>query len=232
MTVQKRFGPEDEDAFLAAREELIAAYAASSHGPLDGDIFIASMMLTYKWADGDGRIFDWRRLDLEGLLLHYLPRRVTFDQEEIAAATPQAADFLRFLDRQGLLTGDPLARLQARLEELAPAFRAAMADTSRFGLAKRMVGQMQAQGVDPSESDAVEAWIGDFNARSTYQRDVILGLADPDPGPLPAVELPSDDELVAAALGSPTLARLVAFTRSVERPRRLTKLGHLTLADG
>jgi hypothetical protein len=232
MTLQTRFGPEDEDAFIAARAELIAAYAGSPDAPPDGDTFIASMMLTYKWADGDGWILTWTWLDLEGLLLHYFPRKVTLDTDEIRTVTPDAAAFLGFLDRRGLLTGDPLPRLRAKLEELAPAFRAAMGDTSRFGLAKRMVGQMHADGVDVSEADTVEAWVDGFNARSTDERGGILDSWEQGPGPLPAVELPSDDELVDAARESPTLARLVAFTRAVERPRRLTKMGHLTLHDG
>lgn len=50
------------------------------------------------------------------------------------------------------------------------------------GPAARLVAQMQAEGVDPTDPRALDAWMHDFNSRSLDDRDRVLG---PMPSPLP-----------------------------------------------
>lgn len=56
VDVRTRFGPDDEEAFFAARDELIDSYRSAA-AP-DVDAFVASTMFDYKWGYADGRIFD------------------------------------------------------------------------------------------------------------------------------------------------------------------------------
>lgn len=259
--VRTSFGPDDEDAFEEARKRLIAAYAADADGPEDGDTFVADMMLTYKWGYADGRIAEWRAHDLEGLLLDFFPRKVTLDDDGEARVITDVASFLAFLHREGHLTGDSLPRLRAVLQTLAPSFQAAIADISRQSFVTRLVRQMRTEGIDPTDQRQLDAWIQGFNARTRDERDAILGPGLPstgpagpfdhlhdqddqqDPGdqdgsgsgptgPLPPVDLASVAELEDAARASVALGRLTALTRYLERPRRLTAQGNLTLADG
>jgi hypothetical protein len=71
--VRTRFGPEDENAFYATRDELIDSYRSTTEQDTNG--FVASTMLEYKWGYADGRIFHWTRPDLEDLLLGHFPGR-------------------------------------------------------------------------------------------------------------------------------------------------------------
>jgi hypothetical protein len=228
-----RFGPEDEDAFLATRDSLLESYREASEGREDApDGFVASTMLEYKWGYGDGRITDWRRTDLADLLLGHFPRKINVDEDDILRVTPEVADFLSFLDQRGLLTGDPLPSLRRELDALVPEFVDAMQDPSRFGMAKRLVAQMRSDGVDIGEQSAIDQWLDDFNARAIEERDDILAAPGIEPEALPAIELPPTEELERTAAASPTLARLTGFARYVGRGRKLTQQGFLALADG
>jgi hypothetical protein len=242
------FGPDDEDAFYQARTQLIDAYAADPEGPRDGDTFVAEMMLTYKWGYGDGSIADWHEHDLEDLLLDFFPRKVMLADGDTSPVPRQAAEFLGFLARRSLLTGDPLGRLTAVAHSLAPRFEAAMSDDASASFATRLVRQMQAEGVDPTHQAQLDSWMADFNSRTRSERDTILGPgilpsglddagtepfgADRPTRPVPPVELAPTQELDAAARASVPLERLATFTRYVERPRKLTTQGNLTRADG
>jgi hypothetical protein len=229
-----RFGPDDEGAFHAARDELIAAYEADTN-PAGGDTFAATAMLDWKWGYGDGRIVHWTGVDLEELLLDWFPRKVTLDRDDVPLVPSQVADFLSYLDRRDLLTGDPLARLHAKLEAVTPEFEQHMSEERAYGLAKTLALAMQADGVDLKDPEALARWMDDFNARPLEDRDDLLGRFSPAPipvGPLPPIDLPSADQLEAAAAASPALTRLTVFTRFFDRPRKLTQKGQITLADG
>lgn len=231
--MRTRFGPEDEEAFLATRDSLMESYRSASEGRDDApDGFVASVMLDYKWGYGDGRIADWRRADIEDLLLGHFPRKVTLDEEDLLRVVPDVIDFLSFLDRRGLLSGDPLHGLREESAELVPEFVDTMRDPARFGMAKRLFAQMRAERVDIEEPSALESWIEDFNARDVEERDDILVGPDTRPEGLPPIELPSTDELERAALATPMLPRLTAFARYVGAGRKLTQQGFISLADG
>ena len=74
-------------------------------------------------------------------------------------------------------SGEPLEQLEHACDELRDEFHQRARDSSHWGLAKSMVMQMQAEGVDPSAPGALDAWIADFNARPPEQRDAIIGPA-------------------------------------------------------
>lgn len=229
---RKPFDLDDEEAFRTAHDSLMQGYRSGSRTRVDIEPFAASVMLEYKWADGDGKICEWQRHDLERLLLDYFPRRVTVDDDELLEVVPSLKDFLSFLDRRGLLEGDPLVELHVELNDLLPDFVAAMHDRARFGPAKTLVARMKAEGVDPAEPGAIDRWFADFNARPPRERAAILEGPAREPEVFPAIELPPAGELAAAAQASPALHRLAEFARYVGQGRKLTQNGHLALADG
>ena len=226
-----RFGPDDEPAFIAASGAVVDSYRAVASRRPDADPFVASVMLDFKWAYGDGRIFEWRRADLDDLLLSYFPRKVTVPDEDLLGIVPAAKDFLAFLEDGRALGGDPLPELIEGLDALLPDFAAAMHDASSFGMAKGIVAAMKAAGVDISRPDAMSRWIEELNGRPMDERVAILGAADSEPLVVRSIELPGEDELVRAAEASGALARLAGFARYVGDGRRLTQRGFLALSD-
>lgn len=228
---RRRFAVDDEDAFHAARDALLEDYRRALDEERGADPFAAEVLLDYKWAYGDGRICDWRRRDLEELLLDHFPRKVALDRDDLLSVVPSIKDFLAFLDRRGLLSGDRLSELRAVLDEIGAEFVAAMDDPANFGPAKSMAAAMHANGVALDDPDAVGRWIAEFNARPLGERASLIGGPDVEFEAYPAVELPPEGELVEAARASRVLAQLASFTEFVGAGRKLTQRGNLTLAD-
>jgi len=139
--------------------------------------FVASSMLQYKDGYADGRLCHWTRADLAEYLLDYFPRKVTVEEQTLPAVPQCASAFLRFLQTRGSLSGQPLEQLVQACHALRGEFLQRALDRSRWGLAKSLVMQMLAEGIDPSAPGAIDAWMADFNARPPEQRDAIVGPA-------------------------------------------------------
>jgi hypothetical protein len=175
---------DDEDGFQRVMETLLAElehHAKATHPPdsvvwQHGD-FVASTMLQWKGGYQDGRLGRWTRADLAEYLLDYFPRKVSVDDDTLAAVPDCVRAFLGFLDERGSLTGDPLDQLEHALDELHDEFHQRARDRSHWGIAKSMIMQMTAEGLDPSAPGALDTWITDFNTRPLQQRDQIIGPA-------------------------------------------------------
>ena len=175
---------EDEQGFHRLMDQLLAEFEEHARGtyPSDGVVwengdFVASTMLQWKGGYDDGRLGRWTRADLAEYLLDYFPRKVSADEETLAAVPECVSAFLGFLATRGSLSGEPLEQLEQACEELRDEFLENTRDSSHWGLAKSMFTQMQADGIDPSAPGALDAWIEDFNARPREQRDAIIGPA-------------------------------------------------------
>ncbi len=175
---------EDEEGLQREMDLLLDEFeqhARATHPPdgvvwEDGD-FVASTMLQYKGDYADGRLCHWTRADLAGYLLEYFPRKVSIEEDTLPAVPECAGAFLGFLHTRGTLSGEPLEQLLRACKELRGEFLERARDESRWGLAKSIVMQMLAEGIDPSAPGAMEAWTADFNARASEQRDAIVGPA-------------------------------------------------------
>jgi hypothetical protein len=139
--------------------------------------FIATTMLQWKGDYADGRLGRWRSADLAEYLLDYFPRKVTVDPETLDAVPECVRAFLAFMNARGSLSGEPFEVLEQALGVLGEEFKTHAEDSSRWGLAKSMFMQMQTEDVDPSQPDAVDAWMDDFNSRPREERDAIIGPA-------------------------------------------------------
>ncbi|WP_327006808.1 hypothetical protein OHA72_05745 [Dactylosporangium sp. NBC_01737] len=120
----------------------------------------------------------WRSGDVHALFMDYVaPRQV--DAWGLAERGLESVrDYLRFLDDTDRLhpgSARPAA-LFKELDRLEAKYPAAMADTDRWGLAKRIFTAMLRDGVRPDGDPAeVDAWAARFSARGPEERREVLG---------------------------------------------------------
>ena len=98
------------------------------------------------------------------LLEHYPMQGMTTGAE--VEELPRRSDaFLAWLSASGRGTAGRLAPARAVLVEQRTAFLAAARDERRYGPAKLLSAQMQAEGVDVGDKEAVAAFVERFNER-------------------------------------------------------------------
>ncbi len=174
----------DEQGFHRLMDQLLEEFEQHARAtyPSDGVVwedgdFVASTMLQWKGGYDDGRLGRWTQADVAEYMLDYFPRKVSADDETLAAVPDCVSAFLGFLAVRGSLSGEPLEQLEEACEELRDEFLESARDSAHWGPAKSMVMQMQAEGIDPTAPGALDAWIEEFNARPREQRDAIIGPA-------------------------------------------------------
>ncbi len=217
-----------------------AAWAVQQGDSLEPDVIdsLVEFKASYLDSPHPGR---WRDGDLTELMLHVFPRKVTADDEWIALAVPTIRAYLRFVDRTGRFTRDSESTLGLlrELDRIDQVFADAMADTSRFGMAKMLFSRMSRDGVDTSDQDAIARWVEGFNSRPYDDRAALTGpplspYDDPDDagdgGSVQPVVVPLPAELADAARRSPLLNQAVALGRWVGN-RKVTATGVLRVAD-
>ena len=153
------------------REEILAAYraarmaAGAAEEELAGDLWAAEEMLRFKAAHG-GELVDWRPADVKVFLLDYYPAGGALTEEEELQDFPRQLDaFLGWLIEAGRGGRAPLEAARDRLAELEPRFLTEATDPSRYGPAKSLVVAMQEAGVDPTDQDAVDDFVQEYNRR-------------------------------------------------------------------
>jgi hypothetical protein len=178
--------------------------------------------------------------DLENLLLNIYPRKVTvFDPEDTQDTIPALRDLLAFLADTGRLGGAAARRLGGELDQVAPRFAGAVMDPSRWGQARSITQAMVTDGVDITDSAAVQDWIAQYNASAgesgpdpdSGEEDYSLKEAFGLPDRLPALRLPAPGELVALARKSALLAEVIRLVEWVGPGRTADEDGQLTAAD-
>ncbi len=225
--------PYDEDAVAAAVEDVATAFAAARRA--DDRRWMVEQLLQLKCGYLDGSLFTWSRGAIAELLTEVFPRKVVVDRGDPPLIAAALGDLLEWLDDSGALRpGGDGPRLAAYAREMAGPFTAAMADESRWGMGKRLLGGWTGAGPDPTDPAQLQAAMDEFNALPIEMRDQILG-ALPGLPPLPAlppVVLAPRSELEAAARAAVLLERVRRFVRYVGAGRELTGTGNLRLADG
>ncbi|GHI04820.1 hypothetical protein AQI88_36505 [Streptomyces cellostaticus] len=244
-----RFEAGAEDEFEAACGLLVGRlvrWAGEQGLPVDG--FMAEAALDYRHrATVDGRLGLWEPRHVEELLLSWLPEQVTeLPGEECGDAPGTLCTLLRFLhaaqlaDPRGMALEDSLAAVDAAAE----GYPAAMADRTRWGLAKFWAMTAAEQGVDVLDGAAMQLFaervqrgevayderaLGEILERRLTGR-VLSGVARAEPQ-LPVV-LPLDDELRRQAGASTVVAQLRGIAEWAGRDgRAVTTAGRLRIAD-
>ncbi|WP_248965545.1 hypothetical protein [Sphaerisporangium perillae] len=150
-----------------------------------------------------GELADFTPGTFEQLLLDIYPRKVIAPPESAAETVAAARTLVDFLLDSGEIGTKMAARMRAKIDEIAPEMPAALADTSKFGMAKSIFGAMGAD-LDAGEIEgAGQHGSGDDFLGLPPQR--LRGVTADDecacPGcsPLPAVRLAPPEEVARAA---------------------------------
>jgi hypothetical protein len=103
------FGPNDDEAFAAAREELLGRFerwlVAEGLGGDDpaGVAGDAGLALDWKWGYGGGQLARWRTGDITEFLLEWCPRKLSASPADAMTIPGALAAFVEFLDDELLL---------------------------------------------------------------------------------------------------------------------------------
>ncbi|MFC4535380.1 hypothetical protein [Sphaerisporangium dianthi] len=140
----------------------------------------------------------------EQLLLDIYPRKVIAPPESAAETVAAARTLVDFLLDSGEIGTKMAARMRAKIDEIAPEMPGALADTSKFGMAKSIFGAMGADEADPTALDAAGAPGSGEDPLGVPLHRLRGVTADDDcecPGcsPLPAVRLAPPEEVARAA---------------------------------
>jgi hypothetical protein len=141
--------------------------------------FVSCALLDWKRDYHDGHPTRWTVAHVSEFMLDYAPRKMTMDDEAIETLPDCLAAFMRFLDRAGRLEGDDVDALTTACERLRRKSVAACRDPSRWGMAKSIAMRMIADGVDPADPAAGEAWLAEYNtSRAAAGNDSSHGIPD------------------------------------------------------
>lgn len=155
----------------------------------------------------------WRSGDVYDLLMTYVvPRQVdAWGLAEHGVETVR--DYLRFLDAADRLhpASTRVPTLLKELDRLASKYPAAMVDTSRWRLAKRVFTAVLADGIALDTDPAVlDAWAQRFSARDAEGRRKVLGeLMDQHPEYATGKVLIHDGQVAVLRAGMPEVKHLV-----------------------
>lgn len=236
------FGPDDEEAAAAARAALTEQFGdwLLRRGLVVPDASDADLFLDWKWAYGDGDYLTWRRSDVDELLLEHVPRKLSASPAEAASIPHSLGAFVEFLAHEALLSerSDPADEIARRAVAQRRAFEDAMADPSRFGMAKRLFEFAGIGADDVVDQSALDEAMERFNSLSFEERGRILGLSHQSPPDdqlplLPLRAVPLASELVALASNVPMLAAVDRLCVALgDAGIRLTKTGNPSVSDG
>ena len=186
---------------------------------------------------------DLGRGDLEELLLHVYPRKITvLDRADAEDTIPAVRDFLAYLAESGEMTAGAVRQLERELDKIAPRFADAVMDPSNWGTARSFVQAMAADGVDMGDQAAIDRWIAAFNAR-VDPADGMFGAGEDDgediglkeafglPDRLPPMRLPAEAELAGMARDASLPGRLRALAAWLGTGRVVTENAELGGGD-
>ncbi|GAB2956359.1 hypothetical protein GCM10023080_014460 [Streptomyces pseudoechinosporeus] len=247
--MRMRFEAGAEDEFEAACGLLVdrlVRWAGEQGLPVDG--FLAEAALEYRHrATADGRLGLWEPRHVDELLLHWLPQKVTeLPGEERGDAPSTLRTLLRYLhtaqlaDPRGPALEDSLVAVDTAAEQ----YEAAMADRSRWGLAKFWTTTAAEQGVDILDEAALQRFAEraqreevayDEDALDAIMERRLTGRLLSDAAraePQLPVALPPDGELRRQAEASAIVAQLRGLAEWAGREgRAVTAAGRLRMAD-
>ena len=167
--------------------------------------------------------------DLTRLLLDVYPRKVTvFDREDVAGTIPALRDLIAYLADTGAIAPATTQALERELDEIEPDFADEVMDPANWGPARATVHAMHRDGVDLSDSAAVDQWIARQNAGLLAEDEFVDDEAGPltwdgtdlkeafgIPDVLAPIRLPDEAALTALASTAPLLTDLRGLAREV-----------------
>ncbi|MCT9930703.1 hypothetical protein N5079_10795 [Planotetraspora sp. A-T 1434] len=140
---------------------------------------------------------DFRPGTFEELLLEIYPRKVIAPPESAPETVAAARTLVEFLLDTGEIGSKTAARMRATIDEIEPEMPDALADTTKFGMAKSIFSAISADSLDLADPGAVQRAVDEAGD----------GEACDCPGcaPLPPVRLAAPAELARAVRDVPLL---------------------------
>jgi hypothetical protein len=114
----------------------------------------------------------WTADDVDEYLLRHYPVRGSAPDEELGLVPSHLDAFLEWLGARGSGGAGTLRAARERLARCRERFLTDARDPRRFGPAKTLLRAMMREGVDPTDSRAVDAFVAEFNER--VQKDPSL----------------------------------------------------------
>ncbi|GAA0413978.1 hypothetical protein Acor_10300 [Acrocarpospora corrugata] len=145
---------------------------------------------------------DFKPGTFEELLLEIYPRKVIAPPETAPETVAAARTLIEFLVETGEIATKVAARMRATIDRIGPEMPAALADTSKYGMAKSIFSAIGADSLELGDPLPVQG------ATAEAVKDTATLDEDCDcPGcaPLPPVRLPAVADVVAAARQVPLL---------------------------
>ncbi|WP_344863637.1 hypothetical protein [Planomonospora alba] len=142
---------------------------------------------------------DFTPATFEELLLNIYPRKVIAPPESAPETVAAARTLVDFLLETEEIGGKMAARMRATLDRIEPEMPVALADTSRFGMAKSLFSAMGADALEQDVSLPAAAEASEAGEAGAEPCDC------PGCSPLPPVRLASREALAEAALRVPLL---------------------------
>ncbi|WP_224390739.1 hypothetical protein [Pseudonocardia sp. ICBG1293] len=107
--MRMQFGPDSDDEFHAAAQELLDGFAGwLTENEVVAEPMSAELLLQYKWLAGDGDLADWPLEHVETFLDGWCPHVVLEHRLPVRLVPASVAAFVEYLDERGLLApGSP-----------------------------------------------------------------------------------------------------------------------------
>ena len=147
------------DAFLATRRTSGASEDEVGHAR---EVVDEALRFKANLGEAGDR---WTADDVEEYLLRHYPARGSAPDEELDLVPSYLDAFLEWLGASGRGGAGTLRSARERLARCRDRFLSEARDPRRFGPAKTLVRAMLREGVDPTDSRAVDAFMKEFNKR-------------------------------------------------------------------
>lgn len=231
------FEPEDENAYLTRRDELVEQFAGwlADHA-VDGNPSDAELLLDWRWGYGDGELDRWRISDVAEFLFEWCPGKLSAPADLCAGVPGGVAAFVEFLAHCGLRRGgDSPSAIRHYCEKGTAKFVREMGNPANYGMAKSLFGSVGGLDTDADLSpDGISALMERLPDRVALPGDLgdLDDPGDAEPVRIGPVRAPSHADRLASASAAPILVAMRTLADYCAAPgRTLTAKGNLRLAD-
>jgi hypothetical protein len=166
--VERDFTPISEQE----RRQLIDDFAAGHAHDVDADIVEVLADTFVDFGDGylHGGVLAWSPGEVERFMLDWVQRKVLLEAQDVEALPGVLREWVAFVLRRRGLAEEHIAPVVEAVDEYAADFRDLESDPEQGGPAKQIMSRLLAEGVDPTDQEAVNRVIGAYNAEQNARR--------------------------------------------------------------
>jgi hypothetical protein len=158
--------PPGEEVRMEMVAEFMRSPEAASLRDRELSELVAVSLVDFRIDLGDGEVFRWSPVVVEMLLADWYPRNAVPDDGEVEHVPEVLRAWIRHAGRKRKLPEVLIGETLDAVAEWLPEFESGMADAARYGPVKSIFTAMKTDGVDMTDSEAMQRWMEDFNQRS------------------------------------------------------------------